>query len=105
MVVRPRGDILRSMNRQRIPDEVLAAAHARSAARAARDWPEADRLRAEIEAAGWRVVDRGPDFALSPAAPPTLDAEGRVPDGSSPPGPSRPDEPTPGGAALLLFAP
>ena len=29
---------------------------------------EADRLRAEIEAAGWKVVDRGTDFALSPAA-------------------------------------
>ena len=31
--------------------------------------PEADRLKAEIETAGWRVVDRGPDFSLVPAHP------------------------------------
>ena len=64
------------VTRQRIPDAVLAAAHARSRARAERNWPEADRLRAEIEAAGWRVVDRGTDFALSPAAPPTVEDGG-----------------------------
>ena len=58
------------MTRQHIPQPVLDAAHARAAARAAQDWSEADRLRAEIEAAGWKVVDRGTDFALSPAAPP-----------------------------------
>jgi hypothetical protein len=57
------------VSRQRIPDEVLEAAHARARAREARDWPEADRLKAEIEAAGWKVVDRGTDFALSPARP------------------------------------
>jgi hypothetical protein len=33
--------------------------------RAARNPPEADRLRAEIEAAGWRIVDTGTDFALA----------------------------------------
>ena len=48
------------MNRQRIPDDVLTAAHERSKARAERDWATADRLRSEIEAAGWTVVDRGP---------------------------------------------
>ena len=77
------------MPRQRIPDEVLSAAHARSAARAARDWPEADRLRAEIEAAGWKVVDRGTDFALEPAAPPTVEEAGVVRYGSSAAVPSR----------------
>jgi len=51
---------------------VLAAARARATARAARAWPEADRLRAEIEAAGWKVVDRGTDFSLAPARPPTV---------------------------------
>ena len=60
------------MTRQRIPDDVLSAAHARARAREARDWPEADRLRDEIEAAGWKIVDRGTDFALSPAAPPDV---------------------------------
>ena len=63
---RPHGDYPAPVTRPRIPDEVLSAAHARSRARAERDWAEADRLRAEIEAAGWKVVDRGTDFALTP---------------------------------------
>jgi cysteinyl-tRNA synthetase len=90
--------------RQRIPDEVLDAAHARARAREARDWPEADRLRAEIEAAGWRVVDRGTDFALSPAAPPTLEEAGTVRYGSSASVPSLLDEPPVGVATVLLVA-
>ena len=53
-----------AVSRRQIPDEVLTAAHERAAAREARDWAEADRLRAEIEAAGWKIVDRGTDFAL-----------------------------------------
>ena len=58
------------MTRQRIPDEILTAAHDRARAREARDFAEADRLRAVIEAAGWKIVDRGTDFSLTPAAPP-----------------------------------
>ena len=52
------------MSRQRIPGEVLSAAHARSAAREAGNWAEADRLRAEIEAAGWDVRDEADGFRL-----------------------------------------
>jgi glycosyl transferase family 2 len=92
------------VTRQRIPDEVLEAAHARSRARAERDWAQADRLRAEIEAAGWRIVDRGTDFALSPAAPPTIEAEGEVRYGSSAAVPSRLDEPAVGVATVVLVA-
>ena len=92
------------MSRQRIPDAVLAAAHARLQARAARNWPEADRLRAEIEAAGWRIVDTGTDFALSPAAAPTVEEEGTVRFGSSSAVPSRPDEPATGLATVVLVA-
>ncbi len=40
-----------------LPAEIVATAGARDAARAAKDWPEADRLRAEIEAAGFTVED------------------------------------------------
>ncbi len=40
-----------------IPDDVAAIATARDQARAARDWPEADRLRARIEAQGFTVED------------------------------------------------
>jgi len=61
------------VTRTRIPADVLSLAHDRSAARAARDWAEADRIRGEIEAAGWKIVDRGTNFALEPARPPTLD--------------------------------
>src|SRR4051812_5112413 len=39
------------------PDAVRMLAEQRAAARAAGDWAEADRLRAEIEAAGWVVRD------------------------------------------------
>lgn len=36
---------------------VLALLHQRSAARDCKDWAEADRLRGQIEACGWRVID------------------------------------------------
>ena len=58
-----------------------------------RDWAEADRLREEIEAAGWKVVDRGTDFALSPAAPPDVEDDVGVRYGASANVPSRLDEP------------
>jgi len=64
------------MTRTRIPEAILDAAHARARARELRDWPEADRLRGEIELAGWKIVDRGTDFALTPAqAPDVVDAD------------------------------
>jgi cysteinyl-tRNA synthetase len=47
-----------------IPETVRALAAARAAAREAKHWAEADRLRAELNAAGWEVED-GPDgYAL-----------------------------------------
>jgi cysteinyl-tRNA synthetase len=92
------------VTRQRIPDEVLDAAHARARAREARDWPEADRLRAEIEAAGWKIVDRGTDFALSPAAPPDVAEGARIRYGASRNVPSRLDEAPVGVATIVLLA-
>ena len=93
-----------SARRPRIPDEVLDAAHARSRARAERNWPEADRLRGEIEAAGWKVADRGTDFALSPAHPPDIAESGRVRYGSSAGVPSRLDEAPLGYASVVVVA-
>jgi Glycosyl transferase family 2 len=92
------------MTRLRIPDEVLSAAHARSQARADRDWTRADELRAEIEAAGWKVVDRGTDFALSPIALPDVEDGARTRYGSSQAVPSRLDEPSEGAATVVLVA-
>jgi cysteinyl-tRNA synthetase len=92
------------VTRVRIPEEVLSAAHARSAARAARDWAEADRIRAEIEAAGWKVVDRGTDFALEPARPPTIDDGDGVRYGASVDVPARFEEAPVGLATAVLIA-
>jgi hypothetical protein len=92
------------VTRQRIPDAVLTAAHDRARARAEHDWPEADRLRDEIEAAGWKVVDRGTDFALSPIVPPDVEADGIVRYGASANVPSRLDEPATGLATVVLVA-
>jgi cysteinyl-tRNA synthetase len=39
------------------PDDIVALARSRAAARAARDFPESDRLRDEIAASGWEVRD------------------------------------------------
>jgi hypothetical protein len=92
------------MTRQRIPDDVLSAAHARAIARAGGDWPEADRLRAEIEAAGWKVADRGTDFGLTPAAPLDVAEGDRVRYGSSASVPSRLDAAPAGLATVVLIA-
>jgi hypothetical protein len=92
------------MPRSFIPDEILSAAHARAAARAAHDWAEADQLRETIEAAGWRIVDRGTDFALSPAAPPDVSNAGRTRYGATTNVPSRLDDPEAGLATVVLLA-
>ncbi len=47
-----------------IPEAVHALAVARSAARAAKQWAEADRLRAELHAAGWEMEDRSDGYTL-----------------------------------------
>ena len=92
------------MNRPFVPQAVLDAAHARSAARSAQDWETADRLRGEIEAAGWRVVDRGTDFKLEPAHAPDLADEAGVRYGRSDAVPSRLDEPSTHAASVILVA-
>jgi hypothetical protein len=93
------------VTRRHIPESVLTAAHDRARARADREWAEADRLRDVIEAEGWRIVDRGTDFALSPMAPPDLDAvDGRTRYGASRNVPSRLDDPPTGLATIVLIA-
>jgi len=87
-----------------IPDDILSLAHDRAAARTAQDWAAADRIRAEIEAAGWKIVDRGTDFALEPAVPPTIEREGQVRYGSSDAVPSRLGEPPTSVATVVLVA-
>jgi GT2 family glycosyltransferase len=99
-----RPDYPSAVPRIRIPDAVLTLAHERAAARGARDWAAADRIRAEIEAAGWKIVDRGTDFALEPAHPPTIAAGEIVRYGTSEAVPSRLAEPALGMATVVLVA-
>jgi cysteinyl-tRNA synthetase len=47
-----------------VPEAVTALAQARLAARRAKSWAEADRLRAELHAAGWEMEDRPDGYAL-----------------------------------------
>jgi cysteinyl-tRNA synthetase len=49
-----------------VPEDLVDLAEQRMAARAERDFTEADRLRAEIEAAGWEVRDVADGFQLVP---------------------------------------
>jgi cysteinyl-tRNA synthetase len=53
-------------SREQAPPELLALAERRQAARAARDFGVADRLREEIEAAGWEVRDDPEGVTLVP---------------------------------------
>jgi len=77
----------------RPPADVADLAEARSQARAAHDWAEADRLKAAIEAEGWKVVDRGLRSVLSLAARPDVVEGDRVRYGQPEAVPSRLTEP------------
>jgi hypothetical protein len=92
------------IHRQRPPKDILDLAHARREARADRDWIRADELRDEIEAAGWKVVDRGVDFELAPARAPDVEEGHQVRYGSSESVPSRLDEPATTVASVILTA-
>jgi cysteinyl-tRNA synthetase len=47
-----------------IPDDVRALADQRAGARKAKNWKEADRLRAELHALGWEMEDRPEGYGL-----------------------------------------
>jgi GT2 family glycosyltransferase len=87
-----------------VPPTVEALARRRAEARAARDWLAADSLRAEIEAAGWKVIDQGLRFRLEPMHPPDVLDAGRVRYGSSDAVPSRLDEPPTALASVVVLA-
>jgi hypothetical protein len=86
------------------PPQVEEAARQRSEARAERDWATADRLRAEIEIAGWRVVDSGTAYRLEPASPPDVDVGGEIRYGRTDAVPSRLDDPPTGLASVIVVA-
>jgi hypothetical protein len=86
------------------PDDIVTLAEERASAREARDWRSADDLRAQIESRGWRVVDDGVDFSLSPANPPDSEREGRVIYGSVASVPSRLSDIDTGPATVVVIA-
>ncbi len=92
------------MSRPYVPQVLLDAAHARVAARARGDFDEADRLRAVIEAAGWRVVDAGTNFRLEPAHIADIEADGIVRYGRSAAVPSRLGEAATVEATVVIVA-
>lgn len=87
-----------------VPPEVRALADERAAARRAQDWATADALRAEIEAAGWKVLDAASLYSLERAAAPDLVEAGVIRYGTSASVPSRLDEAPVGVASLVLVA-
>ncbi|MDQ3554328.1 MAG: hypothetical protein M3395_07965 [Chloroflexota bacterium] len=87
------------------PGSIQELARRRADARGRREWTVADQLRAEIEAAGWAVVDQGLDFNLEPAQPPDVVEGGRVRYGSSIAVPSLLSEPATERVSLVLIAP
>jgi glycosyltransferase involved in cell wall biosynthesis len=87
-----------------VPEAVADAASRRSDARAAGDWTTADRLRGEIEAAGWRIVDSGTAYRLEPASPPDVEVGGEIRYGRSDAVPSLLDQPPTGFASVVVVA-
>jgi cysteinyl-tRNA synthetase len=59
------------------PAGVRALADARAAARKAKQWADADRLRAELAAAGWDMEDRADGYVLKKRAPDRAPVEPR----------------------------
>jgi hypothetical protein len=87
-----------------VPDEIRALADARAVSRRERDFETADALRAEIEAAGWRVVDAASLYSLERAAPADVVGDGVQHYGSSLSVPSRLDDPAAGVASVVIVA-
>ena len=65
------------------PAEITHLVRERTEARLRHDWSRADALKAQIEAAGWKVADRGSRTSVVPAAPVSLNVDGQVRYGSA----------------------
>ena len=73
-------------------------------ARAARDWPTADALKARLESHGWRVVDHGTAFELQPARPADVVEHGEVIYGAVESVPSRSQAPDGVAATFVIMS-
>lgn len=92
------------MTRPEVPPAIEDAARRRGEARAEADWATADRLRGEIEDAGWRVIDTAGRYRLELASPPDVEVGGEIRYGRSNAVPRRLDEPATGLATVVFVA-
>ncbi len=86
------------------PPEIVACAEERAEARARRDWPRADALKATIEAAGWKVEDAGRGWSLFPAVPPDVVVDGSTRYGAARSVPSVLGDPPDAAATVAIVA-
>lgn len=92
------------MTRPEVPDAIRKIADARSAARRAHNWAEADRLKAQLEDAGWKVADAASLYILERVVAPDEVEDGLTRYGASASVPSRLDEPATGSATIVAIA-
>ena len=75
----PKARLSRRTGEELPPAELRALARERSEARRAQNWAEADRLRALIEAQGWKVIDKGAEGRVVRAHPEdVVEADGLI---------------------------
>jgi len=86
------------------PADVTHLVRQRMEARARRDWPAADALKAQIESAGWKITDHGSRSSVSPAAPPTVEVGDEVRYGSAAAVASRLSEPPDAPWTVIVLA-
>ncbi len=87
-----------------VPHQVRLLADERARARRARDWATADRIKAELAASGWKVVDAGTLYSLEPLPPTVVEVDGEVSYGTSEAVPSRLADPADALATVVLVA-
>lgn len=90
------------MPRETAPPPITDLAEARAVARRARDWVTADGLKAELEAAGWRVIDAGTLYTLERAYPEDEVVDGSVRYGASRSVPTRFGDAPVGVASIVM---
>lgn len=87
-----------------VPHEIRLLGDERARARRARDWATADRIKAELAEAGWRVVDAGTLYSLQRLPPQVVEVSGEPRYGASGAVPSRLDEPPTAPVTVVLVA-
>jgi hypothetical protein len=87
-----------------VPHDIRMLADERARARRAHDWATADRLKAELAAAGWNVVDAASLYSLEPRPAAVVEVDGEVRYGTSEAVPSRLDQAPSATATAVLVA-